>query len=75
MSKLEEKENLNAHLIEKYREMVRKRYDYERLAENYDLPRGINRELVQTVRNYFLMVMYPSIEVREELDEAFTYLS
>ncbi|MEX0811898.1 MAG: hypothetical protein WD048_06755 [Chitinophagales bacterium] len=75
MSKLDEKKNLNAHLIEKYREMVRKRYDYERLAENYDLPRGINRELVQTVRNYFLMVMYPSIEVREELDEAFTYLS
>lgn len=75
MSNLLKQNELNAHLIEKYRELLRKRYDFDYLSENYQLPDGINKELVQTVRNYFLMVLYPSIDVREELDEAFTYLS
>lgn len=64
-----------AYLIDKFRDMVRKRYDYDRLLANYTIPKGIDEAMVSTVKDYFLMVLYPSIETRNELEEAFTYLN
>lgn len=75
MSETTAQREWQTHLIDKFREMVRKRYDYDRLTAAYAVPNGIDRKLVNTVKDYFLMALYPSIETRLELEEAFTYLN
>lgn len=62
------------HLIEKYREVVARRYDYETITETYELPEEIDRTVVETLKSYFLESLYPEPAKREKLDEAFEEL-
>ncbi len=62
------------HLIEKYREVVGKRYEYKTVAENFELPDSINKEVVDTLKKYFLESLYPEPAQREKLDSAFEEL-
>jgi hypothetical protein len=66
---------LKAHLIEKYREFITKRYDYDVLKNTEDVPEEMTREIVDSLREYFLQYLYPKPEFREKLDEAFEQLS
>jgi hypothetical protein len=62
------------HLIEKYRGVVAKRYDYALLKKKPGLPKNISPEVVETLKTYFLENLYPTIEQREKLDAAFAEL-
>lgn len=62
------------HLIGKYREVVEKRYDYKTVAEGFELPESINKEVVDTLKKYFLESLYPEAAKREKLDAAFEEL-
>ncbi len=62
------------HLIGKYREVVEKRYDYNMVAESFELPETINKEVVDTLKKYFLESLYPEAAKREKLDAAFEEL-
>jgi len=58
-------------MIEKYRELVSLRYDYDSLNEKFDLNPRVSKELTDKVKNYFLNYIYPSKEDREVLNKAF----
>ncbi len=62
------------HLIQKYRDVVEKRYDYKTIKKLYDLPEGIDKSVVDTLKKYFLESLYPEPAFREKLDAAFEEL-
>lgn len=62
------------HLIEKYREVVRLRYDYKKVKKERKLPDDITKDIVDTLRSYFLESLYPEPAKREKLDAAFEEL-
>ena len=68
------KEILLNEIIIGYRNLIEERYQYNLLKEKYDLPESINEEVVQDIKNYFLTYVYPDLEKRTELNEAFSTL-
>jgi hypothetical protein len=62
------------HLIEKYRQIVSKRYDYDEVKKIPGFPDTITRQMVDTLRKYFLENFYPETAQREKLDAAFAEL-
>ena len=63
------------HIINKFRDMVAKRYEYDGLKERFDLPPVITREVVEEIKNYFLSTIYPPAVERKQLEEAFRDLA
>lgn|SRR5690554_1311229 len=63
------------HIVEKFREMVAKRYDYDKLQKRFDLPSSITPEVIKDVEAYFLETIYPEYQERQKLEEAFADLS
>lgn len=61
------------HLIEKYRNVVAERYEYNNLKKA-GLPKRFNAAIVNTLRIYFLENLYPDTSKREKLDAAFAEL-
>lgn len=71
----EEEQQLADHLIDQYREMVARRYQYEKIKQEFpDLYEGITEEVVDNVRHFFMESVYPTVEMRQKLDRAFFYL-
>ncbi len=74
-----ENQELADHLIEKYRDLIKHRYDFESLQHKIKIPPTITREVEDEVKGYFLECIYPPSEDRHELELAFsnldTYLS
>lgn len=68
-------ETKDYHIIEKFREMVKKRYQYEDLRTRFVLPEAITEEVIKEVENYFLKTIYPPAEERKALEEAFNDLA
>lgn len=66
--------NLEDHLIERYRQIIANRYDYDKLTARKPLPEGITKETVEEIRDYFLNSIYPEPAKRHELDAAFAQL-
>ncbi len=64
----------DADIINKFREMVSKRYEYEQLVERFDLPNNINEEIIGEIKAYFLYSIYPEASKRKELEDAFAGL-
>lgn len=62
------------HIINKFREMISKRYDYEDLKKRFDVPDTITPEIINSIKNYFLTVIYPPAAERKQLEEAFKNL-
>ncbi|MCP4122808.1 MAG: hypothetical protein GY751_13740 [Bacteroidetes bacterium] len=61
-------------IINKFREMVGKRYEYTSLSERFDLPDAISEEVIAEIEEYFLDSIYPEAQKRQELEEAFAGL-
>jgi len=61
-------------IINKFRDMVGKRYDYNQLSERFDLPSSINEDIVNEIKTYFLESIYPVATKRKELEAAFAGL-
>ncbi|MEM6963406.1 MAG: hypothetical protein AAF573_01490 [Bacteroidota bacterium] len=70
---MNEKEVLK-EIIKGYRNLINERYQYDYLAEKYTLPEYFDEKRVQIFKNYFLDYLYPDLEKREELNEAFESL-
>lgn len=68
------KEILLNEIILGYRNLIEDRYKYKDLKEKYDLPKTINEEVVNDIKTYFLTYVYPNLEKRAELNEAFSTL-
>ncbi len=68
-------ETQDYHIIEKFREMVEKRYDFNELKQRFDLPPAITEEVIDEIENYFLSTIYPPAPERKELEEAFKDLA
>lgn len=63
------------HIIEKFREMVAKRYQYEELILRLEVPPSITPEVIADVKSYFLGTIYPEASERKRLEDAFANLS
>lgn len=57
-----------------YRNLIEERYQYKILKDKYDFPKTINEEVVEDIKVYFLTYVYPDVEKRAELNEAFSTL-
>jgi hypothetical protein len=68
------KELLSNAIILGYRNLIEERYRYKDLKEKYDFPETINEEVVADIKIYFLAYIYPDLEKRAELNEAFSTL-
>ncbi len=68
-------ETKDHHIIEKFREMVKKRYNYNDLVVRFDLPPTITEEVILEIENYFLSTIYPPAKERAELEDAFRDLA
>lgn len=68
-------ETQDIHIINKFREMVEQRYNYEDLKKRFTLPPQITEEIIREIHNYFLSSIYPPAEKRKELEEAFKNLA
>ncbi|MDB5283067.1 MAG: hypothetical protein JWO06_2142 [Bacteroidota bacterium] len=62
------------HMISKYRDLVAKRYDYESIKSNPNVPDDFTKKMVETLKVYFLESLYPEPVLREKLDAAFSEL-
>lgn len=65
---------MKSHLINKYREVVASRYDYQTIKKSGKIPKGITAPMVDALRTYFLTNLYPEAVQREKLDAAFSEL-
>ncbi len=65
-----EKELMNS-LVDSYREIIEERYQYETLKKKIEMPDGVTREVVDSIRNYFLEYIYPNRESRVRLSAGF----
>lgn len=66
--------DLKYHLIDKYRSVVAKRYDYATVSEDFELPDDIDQAIVESLKKYFLESLYPEPALRKKLDDAFDEL-
>ena len=70
---MSEKEILN-EIIVGYRKVIKDRYQYKKIQSIYDLPSYLDKNRINTFRDYFLDSIYPDLKKRKELDEAFQSL-
>ncbi len=61
-------------IIEGYRNSIAQRYQYQNISSKYEIPKSIDEEIVNSIRNYFLDYVYPESKKRVELNEAFKSL-
>lgn len=57
-----------------YRNVIEERYQYKALKKQYDIPKTINEEIVDDLKDYFLTYIYPDLDQRKQLNEAFSTL-
>ena len=67
-------DNLLEEIIIGYRNAIRDRYQYQLLREKFDFPETLNENVVAELREYFLEYIYPDIDKRIELNDAFRSL-
>ena len=68
------KDTVLEKIIEGYRNTIYQRYQYQNIKDTYGVPKSIDEETVNQLRNYFLNYMYPKYETRVALNEAFSSL-
>ena len=66
--------DLKWHLINKYRESISERYDYDAIKHDPNLPKLFTRKTVNELKTFFLENLYTEPEHRKKLDAAFTQL-
>lgn len=71
----EKEKELASHLIDKYRESVQLRYEYDDLKERFELSTQVTREVIENLKSYFMECLYPHAEERAKMDEAFDGLN
>lgn len=64
----------DSDIINKFRDMVRKRYEYDAFSTRFQLPENIDRPVIEEIKHYFLESIYPEASRRKELEAAFAGL-
>lgn len=62
-------------IINKFREMVSKRYEYHALKERFHLGDEVTEGMIMDIKTYFLNTIYPEASRRKDLEEAFSGLA
>ena len=57
-----------------YRKLIDDRYQYQKLKGSSDLPDSISKDQIDEIRNYFLTFIYPDLQQRLVLNDAFESL-
>lgn len=65
---------LKNHIIDLYRESINKRYTFENIKKDPNLPKSFTKETVDELRDFFLDNLYSSPKERDKLDKAFQQL-
>ena len=73
-SGLSEDTALTNAVMDAYRDVIHDRYQYENLVQSFELPEGVDKEMVDSIRAYFLDYVYPSSQDRQMLTEGFNSL-
>ena len=68
------KENILKEIIGGYRHLIHQRYQYQNIANKFEIPDSVDEHTVNKLRAYFLSFVYPEFSKREELNEAFESL-
>lgn len=63
------------HIIDKFREMIARRYEFSTLQKRFVLPPGITEPVIEEIKEYFLSTIYPPAQERKKLEEAFRDLA
>jgi hypothetical protein len=63
---------LKNHMIDLYRESINKRYTFENIKKDPNLPKSFTKETVDELRDFFLDNLYSSPKERDKLDKAFS---
>lgn len=71
----EAEQQLADHLIDKYRESVEMRYEFEGLSGRFTLSTQFDEEVIKDIQGYFKECLYPPAEERHKLDTAFESLN
>jgi hypothetical protein len=74
MIKKDEKSQILGNVIIGYRKVVDDRYQYKNLKDRKGFPDSFTEQRVEKFKSYFLNYVYPPLEKREILDEAFDSL-
>ncbi len=61
-------------IIKGYRKFIFDRYQYDKIAKNYDIPISITEDILTELREYYLKHIYPEYKERKALDQAFKSL-
>ena len=69
-----EQEIVKKQIIDGYRKFIFDRYQYDKIAENYDIPSSITEDILTELREYYLKHIYPEYSERKALDQAFKSL-
>ncbi len=69
-----DEQQLAIHMIDKYRDSISLRYNYEHLSETFELSSQLDEEVIECLRLYFLECLYPTADERLKVDEAFESL-
>lgn len=69
-----DREKILEGIIEGYRKSIHRRYQYQNIKDNYEIPNSINEHTVDEIRTYWLEYIYPEYKKRTELNEAFKNL-
>ena len=64
-------ESARNEIINKSRELIIERYDYDYLLQRFELSDRIPEEAIADIRNYFLNNLYPDPDQRKKLEDAF----
>ena len=67
-------DELTRSLLTSYRGLIEERYEYDNLVTAYPPVKAIPREILEGVRAYFLEYVYPDVEQRIVLNDAFDSL-
>ncbi len=66
--------NLLNEVITGYRKIIEDRYQFDAIDKIVEIPIQFDQSFIQETRDYYLNYIYPNIEKREELNEAFESL-
>lgn len=63
-----------SEIIKGYRNVIEDRYQFKKLKAQYQLPASLTATDINNIKTYFLTYIYPDVERRKEMDNAFAAL-
>lgn len=65
---------VHKEIITGYRNFIYERYDFKKIKSSYDVPKSITKDVLDELRDYYLLHVYPEYAQRKALESAFSSL-